>query len=277
MDLDHVTYSTDDGIAVLTLNRPERLNAISAGPGGTREQLIQLLERAEADPAIGCVVLAGAGRAFCGGGDLTGNARRESLAEHRAFLEGADRFHQRIAHSTLPTIAAVHGHCLGAGLLLASSCDLVIAAEGATFGFPEGRLGLVGAASMTAQLGRQWATFLMLTGESIDAHQARQLGLVLTVEADSELLQRACELAQRVARMPRQATLSNRRSIQAAAEASGDAAARHAALDGDTATLLGADRATAPDGRTFREIIDSEGIEGLKRARVAQWDSPWLR
>jgi enoyl-CoA hydratase/carnithine racemase len=277
MLLDEVIYTTNGEVATITLNRPQMLNAISGRPGGTRDQIVYALELAEADAAIGCVVLSGAGRSFCGGGDLTGNARRTTEAEHRAFLEHADRFHRRIMASSLPVIAAVHGHCLGSGLLLAASCDLVIAGAGASFAFPEGRLGLVGSATLTATLGRQWATFLLLTGEAITADRARDLGLVLTVEPDDELQARVQDLASRIARMPREAVLLNRRAILAADDAAGHAAGRAAALDGDVATLLAADRALAPDGRTFRSIIDSEGIDGLKRARAAQWEKPWLR
>lgn len=277
MELDEIAYAAADGIATITLDRPAMLNAISARPGGTRDQIVHAIGLAEVDPAVGCVVLAGNGRSFCGGGDLTGNARRETEAEHRAFLEHADTFHQRITASTVPIVAAVHGHCLGAGVLLAASCDFVVAAEGATFGFPEGRLGLVGAGALTSVIGRQWAKFLMLTGESVTAEQAREIGLVLTVETAAELLPRVYELAKRIARMPRESVLLNRRTIDAAADAAGDTAARAAAIDGDTATLLASVRATAPDGRTFRSIIDAEGMDGMKRARAAQYDTPWLR
>jgi enoyl-CoA hydratase/carnithine racemase len=277
MQLDEITYAVDAGVAAITLDRPAMLNAISGRPGGTRDQIVHAIGLAESDPDVGCIVLAGNGKAFCGGGDLTGNARRHTEAEHRAFLEHADAFHRRITTSAVPVVAAVHGYCLGAGLLLAASCDFVVAGEGATFGFPEGRLGLVGAASLTSRIGRQWATFLMVTGESVTAERASEIGLVLTIEPDDELDERVRELARRISRMPRESVVLNRRTIQAAADAAGDAAARAAALDGDTVTLLASARATAPDGRTFRSIIESEGMDGLKRARAAQYDTPWLR
>jgi enoyl-CoA hydratase/carnithine racemase len=277
MQLDEITYAAADGVAAITLDRPAMLNAISGRPGGTRDQIVHAIGLAENDSDVGCIVLAGNGKAFCGGGDLTGNARRETEAEHRAFLEHADAFHRRITDSTLPVVAAVHGYCLGAGMLLAASCDFVVAGAGATFGFPEGRLGLVGAGALTSRIGRQWAKFLMLTGESITAEQARDIGLVLTIEPDDELHDRVSDLARRIARMPRESVLLNRRTIDAAADAAGDSAARAAALDGDTATLLASARATAPDGRTFRSIIESEGMDGLKQARAAQYDTPWLR
>jgi enoyl-CoA hydratase/carnithine racemase len=276
MQLDEITYQVDGNVAIITLDRPNVLNAISGREGGTRDQILHAVGKAETDTAIGCVVMNGNGRAFCGGGDLTGNARRETLEEHRSFLERANGFHEGLTSSRVPIVAAVHGYCLGAGLLLAAACDLVIAGHSATFGFPEGRLGLIGASVLTPRIGRQWAKFLTLTGESISADRAREIGLVLTVEPDDELQDRVVDLARRIARMPREGVLLNRQSIDAVADAAGDAAARRTAIDSDAATLDAADRATAPDGRTFRSILDAEGIDGLKRARAAQYETNWL-
>jgi enoyl-CoA hydratase/carnithine racemase len=277
MELDEVLYEAAGGVAVITLNRPQMLNAISGRAGGSRDQIAHAIEQAESDPDVACVVLRGAGRSFCGGGDLTGNAKRERPIDDLHFVESAARFHDRVRTSSVPIIAAVHGHCLGAGLLLAASCDLVIAAESARFGFPEGRLGLVGASALVPVIGRQWATFLTLTGESLTASQARDLGIVLTIEPDDQLHARSMDLAARIARMPREGVSLNRRAIGAVADASGEAAGRSAAAAGDALTLSMAAHANAPDGRTFRSIIDAEGMDGLKAARAQQYSEPWLR
>jgi enoyl-CoA hydratase/carnithine racemase len=117
----------------------------------------------------------------------------------------------------------------------------------------------------------------MLTGELLTAHQARDIGLVLAVEPDDDLQPRARDLALRIARMPKDAVLLNRRTIDAVADASGEAAGRVAALAHDTVTASMAAHATAPDGRTFRSIIDTEGMQGMKAARQAQYAEPWLR
>jgi enoyl-CoA hydratase/carnithine racemase len=277
VNLDEIDYrSTGEGVAEIVLNRPETLNAISARPGGTRDQLIHAVGMAEDDPDVGCVVLRGAGRAFSGGGDITGNERRERLEDDERFLRSAAEFHDRLRTSAVPIVASVHGYCLGAGLTLAASCDLIIAGEGAQFGFPEGRIGLAGASAVVPVIGRQWAKFLMITGELLNASQARWLGLVLSVEADDELNARTVDLAARIARMPREAVLLNRRAIDATADAAGDASAREAALGADSLTTNRAAYATAPDGRTFRSIIDTEGMVGLKAARAAQFTEPWL-
>jgi enoyl-CoA hydratase/carnithine racemase len=258
------------------LDRPETRNALSARPGGTRDQIACALGLAEDDPDVGCVVLRGAGPAFSGGGDLTGNIPREQAVDDERFLAAADAFHRRVRASTVPVIAAVHGYCLGAGLVLASSCDLVLAGEGCRFGFPEGRLGMVGVSPLVTVIGRQWAKMLMITGELISAPTAQRIGLVLAVEPDDVLLERAVDLARRVARMPADAVLLNRRCIDAVADASGDEAGRIASHGADTITASMARHATAPDGRTFRSIIAEEGMAGLKAARQEQYTDPWL-
>lgn len=277
MELDEISYDKAGGVAHITLDRPDKLNPISARAGGTRDQILWAIADADADAEIGCVLLSGAGKAFSAGGDLTGNARRETAFEQDAFLAQAEVFHRQVREASLPIIAAVHGICLGAALTLVASCDFVIAAESATFGLPEGRIGLVGAAPLVPMVGRQWAKFLMFSGEQIDARTAKAIGLVLTVEPDDELLDRARHLAGRLARLPREAITLNKKAIDAVAEAGGDAAGRLAGAAADAVTLANSGRATAPDGRTFRDIIDTEGMSGLKAARTAQYDTPWLR
>jgi enoyl-CoA hydratase/carnithine racemase len=277
MELDEITYTKGDGVAEIALDRPQQRNPISSRVGGTRDQLLWALDGAEADPEVGCVLLRGEGVAFSSGGDLTGNKRRETPAEQWEFLEHAELFHQRLRNCSVPMVAAVHGFCLGAAVHLVASCDLVVAAQSAVFGVPEGRIGLIGGAPLVAQVGRQWAKFLTLTGELIDAEQARRIGLVLTVEPDDEMPERARELARRLARLPREAVLLNKRTIDAIADAAGDAAGRIAGAAHDAITLSNTPRATAPDGRTFQDIIAAEGVDGMKRARAAQFDTPWLR
>jgi enoyl-CoA hydratase/carnithine racemase len=277
MELDEISYEKADGVAEITLDRPARLNPISARVGGTRDQILWAVGDAEDDPEVGCVLLKGAGAAFSSGGDLTGNARRDTAYEQNEFLERSEAFHRRIRGAQLPMVAAVHGYCLGAALQLVACCDLVIAAETARFGVPEGRIGLIGASPLVSIVGRQWAKFLVLTGELIDATRAREIGLVLTVEPDGELVERVRDLSRRLARLPREALLLNKRSVDAIADASGDAAGRTAGEARDVITLSNSDRATAPDGRTFRAIIDREGTAGMKAARDAQYTDPWLR
>jgi enoyl-CoA hydratase/carnithine racemase len=277
VELDEIRYEKSNGVASITLDRPNKLNAISARAGGTRDQIIWALSNAESDPDVGSVLLSGAGRGFSSGGDLSGNARRQTAFEHQAFLENAEAFHRRLRDARLPVVVAVHGVCFGAALSMVVACDFVIAAESARFSLPEGRIGLVGATALVPVVGRQWSKFLMLTGEEIGADRAREIGLVLTVEPDDQLMDRARDLAGRLARLPKEAVLLNKRALDAVADAAGDAAGRVAAQAADAVTLANSGRATAPDGRSFREIIDNEGMSGIKDAQAAQYDAAWLR
>jgi enoyl-CoA hydratase/carnithine racemase len=230
-----------------------------------------------ADAAIGCVLVRGEGRCFSAGGDLTGNAPRETVDQHADFLAGTAAFHDRVRSVPVPVVAAVHGHCLGAALDLVACCDLVVAAESARFGLPEGRLGLVGVAPLVPLVGRQWAKFLMFTGEPIDAAGALRIGLCISVETDDQLLDRCRDLCGRIARMPREAIVLTKGTVDAVADAAGDAVGRVAGDEHDLDTLVASPGALAPDGRTFRQILESEGVAGLKSARAAQWQDPWLR
>ena len=276
MELSHLSYEKRDGVAEIAISRPEKRNAISGDEGGTRDQILAALKDAESDSGVGAVLLRGVGQSFSVGGDLTGNQPRETLDEHLAFLERSASFHQRLAASPLPLVAAIQGHCLGAAVSLVAACDLVIAADDVQIGLPEGRIGLVGVTPLVPIVGAQWAKFLMLTGESIGAETARQIGLVLSVEPAAELLERSRELCRRLARMPREASSLNLATIDAVADAVGELR-RQTALAHDAETLVASPRATAPDGRSFREIIAAEGVAGLKAARAAQYDEPWLR
>ena len=223
-----------------------------------------------------CILLRGAGRAFSAGGDLAGNPPRESAADHLRFYDAADELNARLRCSPLPVVAAVHGYCLGAALGLAAGCDIVIAAESTRLGVPEGRLGLPGGARLAPLIGRQWAKFLIFTGELLSAAQARDIGLVTFVLPDAGYLDGSRDLARRLARMPRDAIALNKRAVDAVADASGDAAAFAAAAGYDTVTLTMAPNAQAPDGRTFGEIRREEGVQGLESARAGQYSRSWL-
>lgn len=273
---EHLLYTVRERVAVITLNRPERLNALGMGPGSNREELLAALALADSDDGVGAIVLAAAGRAFCAGGDLSGAAKRESVLDDQLFLEAADRFHASIRRVHKPVIAAVHGSCLGAGLWLIAACDLVVAADDAAFGLVEGRIGLSGAGAVLHLVGPAWAKFLIWTGETIDAWRAERIGLVLLVVPRAALEQESFELARRIGAMPREAVLLNKAAVDAQVEAAGLAAARAAGLPHDTAITVMARLARAPDGRLFRDILRDEGMEGLKRARALQYKESWL-
>lgn len=214
----HVDYRAQDGRAYITLNRPEKKNAMSDAMWA---ELMRCYDRAEGDDDVRVVVLQGAGDDFCAGHDLSevgnqyedggfdqqGGRRRPSqrarLKYDKAYIE---RF-QRIFTSLKPTLALVKGYCLGGGLYLAESCDLVIAADTARLGHPEQKLGLSGAAYFDAweimTLGARKARELLLLAEIWSAEEAKANGLVNKVVPLAQLEESGEAWAERIVRLPR--------------------------------------------------------------------------
>lgn len=185
---DTVLYQVDDQVAVLTLNRPRAHNALNA-------QLIRefggALERAEADPDVRVIVIRGCGdRAFSAGADITEFVPPESLVAERQ-QRVRPKWNDLLVASAKPTVAAIHGYCLGGGLEMALACDIRIATDAATFALPEVHLGIVPGAGGTQRLpqivGLGHALRLILTGERIDAQHALRIGLVSRVVATDAL------------------------------------------------------------------------------------------
>lgn len=207
-----VRYEVDDHVAVLTMNRPEVANAQDTG---LLDQLDAAFDRADADDAVHVVVLAGAGRHFSSGHDLkalVGGAEPDEWRRMRDTPEG--KLHhervmyyercQRIYHFRKPTVAAVNGACVAAGLMLACSCDLIVAADDATFQNPVLRMTGAGVELLVEpwELGIRKAKEFLWTGEKLDAQEAWRLGMVNRVVPAAELRERTLELAHRVALVP---------------------------------------------------------------------------
>ncbi|KID31838.1 enoyl-CoA hydratase/carnithine racemase [Prauserella sp. Am3] len=204
-----VELETADGVAVVRLNRPERLNAVAPQ---LVDDLLRALDDVAASDDARVVVLTGAGRAFCAGHDLK---EPTPDGDSRARLERLQDVTRRLRNLRQPVIAAVHGYAIGAGAEFALGCDLVVAADDAVFAFPEAGLGLsvTGAASRLLPLlvGPLKAKELMLLGERVDAARAADLGLVNEVVPRQELTRRAGELAAALAaKPPRSVALAKR-------------------------------------------------------------------
>src|SRR5262245_24883004 len=211
-----------DGVAVLTLNRPGRLNAMS---GAMMDRLMEALPRLADDGAVGAVVLTGAGRAFCAGGDvkamaagieMTGVTLEERAQGLRARMEVSRWLHEM----PKPTIAMVRGAAAGAGLSLALACDLRIAGDSARFGTAFARVGYSGdfggSFFLTRLVGTAKARELYYTADLLDAHQALGLGLVNRVIPDARLEEETLNLAERLAAGPRIAYRYMKRNLNAA-------------------------------------------------------------
>lgn len=191
---DRVLYSVENAIARITLNRPEKRNALDPQ---TLEELPQALARAEEEAAVKVVALAGAGKDFCAGLDLTTlrQAAEPAVFEKMQDAERLVRLFLQMRRMTKPIVALVRGRALGGGCGLATACDIVLAAESAEFGYPEIRIGFVPAivsVLLRRSVGEKKAAELMLSGRRITAVEAERLGLVTFVFPDAAFEQK-CE------------------------------------------------------------------------------------
>jgi enoyl-CoA hydratase/carnithine racemase len=207
-----------DGVATITLNRPDAINAIN---DAVRSQLPAALRQADADPAVRVIVLRGAGeRGFCVGADLREKRAPQTPAQARTLPPRAAWF-DAFDEVAKPTIAAVHGFCLGGGFEIALACDLRVAAADAIFGLPEIGLGLLpgggGTQRLPRLLGLGSALHLLLTGERFDAREAWRLGLVARLADDaSSLPAEAQKLAASIAAKPPLAARFTKEAVRAA-------------------------------------------------------------
>jgi enoyl-CoA hydratase len=192
---DVVVYAERDGIAWITLNRPDKLNALNRE---VFEQLGRALEALEASSSSAVGILHGAGRAFAAGADIEDYVDI-SVEEYRSFMDLGRAPTDMIGRLSKPVIAAVQGFALGGGFELVLACDLVVAAENARFGLPEPKLGLAPGGGGTQRLprlvGRTRALELLLSGRFLTAQEAYEWGIVNRVVPKDELLGAAAELA----------------------------------------------------------------------------------
>ena len=200
-------YEVKDGIATLTLNRPERLNAL----GDTlREDLLDGVTRAAQDAEVRVIVLTGAGKGFCSGGDVKAMSERKESGSGRPVMEkvapGRDRTVQALRDAPKPVIAAVNGAAAGAGFNLALCCDIRLASTAAKFSQAFVKRGLHpdwgGTYFLPRVVGTAKACELIFTGAIIDADEALELGIVSAVHAPEELMPAALALARKIADGP---------------------------------------------------------------------------
>ncbi|MEQ8349671.1 MAG: enoyl-CoA hydratase/isomerase family protein [Sneathiellaceae bacterium] len=209
-----------DGVRHLTMNRPDKLNALDFA---LTEALVAAFEAADADRNVRAVVLTGAGRGFCAGADTTEfkdlTPANQDLVERRAALTG--RLHAVVPQMRMPVIALVNGFAMGGGAGLALACDHVLAADNAVFGYPEVRHGIVAAivmASLVRQVGRKIAFDLVATGRRIDAAEAARLGLVNRVVPAASLAGEGAAVAATMAGHAPQAMEATKKLLQAVAD-----------------------------------------------------------
>jgi 2-(1,2-epoxy-1,2-dihydrophenyl)acetyl-CoA isomerase len=255
-----VTHTTAGGVAYVTLNRPEALNAITPAQ---RDRLTTLLGEASADPSVRAVVLTGTGRGFCAGADLRGSGPTEERVAGdvaRVIRLGAQRLIAAVLDCEKPVIAAVNGTAAGLGAHLALACDLVLAAESAKFIEVFVRRGLVpdggGAYLLPRLIGPQRAKELMFFGDAVTAADAERLGLVNRVVPDEELGKTARDWAERLATGPTRALALTKQLV-------------NASLDSDRATAFAAEAAAQEINMTTEDA--REGVASFVERRSPEY------
>jgi len=220
-----VETSLDGHVALCRLNRPEARNALSPE---MMAELAGAVERFNEDPEARCIVIAGSDEVFAAGADIATLAAREF---HDAVFHPSSTFWRRLAECRTPLVAAVSGWALGGGCELALCCDMIVASETAVFGQPEITLGIIpgggGTQRLARAIGKQRAMELILTGRRFDAAEAERMGIANEVTKKDEWLERAMELAQRIAGRPPIATRLAKQAVLAAEEAGLSAGLEH--------------------------------------------------
>ena len=268
-----IDYSTRGALAFITLNRPERLNAIGAGmTAGLRDAVA----RANGEGDVRVIILRGAGRAFCAGYDLQGAPQAEADAQERAggwdpvadyaFMSENVRCFMSLWESRKPVIAQVHGWCVGGGTDMALCSDLIFMADDARIGYPPARIWGTPTTNMWVyRLGLENAKRIMLTGESLDGPEAVRLGLASRSVPADRLQDEVETFAEKLATTPANQLAMNKLLVNQAYENMGlrttqtlgtffDGIARH-----------------TPEGLAWRELAMKEGFKEAVRQR----DEPW--
>nr|WSZ16469.1 enoyl-CoA hydratase-related protein [Streptomyces canus] len=260
MPVSEVRHIVDGQVSYITLNRPEVLNALTPGQ---RDLVVELLDRASADPDVRAVVLTGTGRGFCAGADLrgaSGAGERVAGDVARTLRLGAQSLIAAVLDCEKPVIAAVNGTAAGLGAHLAFACDLVLAAESAKFVEVFVRRGLVpdggGAYLLPRLIGPRRAKELMFFGEALTAREAERLGLVNRVLEDEELTKTAREWAERLAAGPTRALALTKQLV-------------NASLDTDRATAFAAEAAAQEINMTTQDA--QEGVASFVERRSPEY------
>src|SRR6478672_1428665 len=218
MSTENILVETKGRVGIIRFNRPQALNALNAA---LVAELIAAIDKLEADPNIGCLLLTGSEKAFAAGADIKEMANK---TYHDVNLEDFGGDKDRIARCRKPVVAAVAGFALGGGCEFAMQCDLIIAADNARFGQPEIKLGVIpgygGTQRLTHAIGKAKAMDMILTGRMMDAAEAERAGLVARVVPAASLMDEAMKVAETIASMSLPSVLSAKEAVNRAFETS---------------------------------------------------------
>jgi enoyl-CoA hydratase len=267
---DIVLYEVDEKVGIITLNRPDKLNAISRE---LQYAVTEVFAMAEADPATCVVLLRANGRSFCAGYDIGAKEPgaddwRTDPTKAHAHLHPQLEFEMTPWLMRKPVIASVQGHVLGGGCELVMLCDLTIAADNATFGEPEVRFSAVGPAIvMPMIIGYKRARELLYFGDQIDARTALDFGMINRVVPLAELPSASLKYAKRLSLISPEALYATKRAVNRVGDAAGFRTALYAGLE-----VVSPLYATTTElGARFREIAATDGVPAAVRWRSAQF------
>jgi enoyl-CoA hydratase len=260
-----IAFHIDGPIADITLNRPDKLNAISAG---MVSELHRALDEAEGDPLVRVITLQGAGRSFCSGFDLSEMQPAASDADTLAVLKADFDIIMRFWNSPKPTLAAVHGYALGGGFELAMACDMTIAAEGAFFGEPEPKFGSGIVALLLPWLtGPKQAKEMLLFGnDRVSAQRAYEMGLINSLVKPEALSDALRSTAGRCAMLDAEAVRLTKIAVNRSYSRMGFDDALKEALEIDA--LI--ETTESEESRTFKDILDKQGVKAAIAWREAR-------
>ncbi len=273
MQYETIDCARDGSVLLLTLNRPEQMNAISEE---LETELHDALGNAEKDDAVRAIVLTGAGKAFSAGYDIVDDQPKEDPVRTRDVVRRwwnvntpTASKHLALMRLAKPVIAAVNGWCLGGGMWYALCCDITIASDRAVFGQPEVRE-IQGSTFLLAALaGWKHAHRYALTGDHFDAREAERIGIVNEVVPHEELLERAMALAQRIALLPPDSVRMNKLITTLGMEAMG---LRVALETGGILSVITQAYGDAPELDELNRVRQTEGLAASLRLR----DTPFL-
>ena len=273
---DNLLYEVANGSARITLNRPDKRNALS---WQLQRELCEALWEADEDRNVHGVVIRGAGKSFCAGYDLSGDpygmpkreGRKAEKGRYRGYrsfeddawqLEREQRFRMAIFDMHKPVLAQVHGYCLAGGTDIAMLCDMIICAEDATFGFPPARdLGALPNNMWLYNLGPQWAKRLTLLGDTITGAEAAQLGLAMKAVPIEHLENEVEGLLERMAKIDIDLLSANKRIVNLGLELMGARTLQRLAAEND------ARGHQTPSGALFRKAAAEKGLKEAIRER----------
>lgn len=269
MSYEFLEFERIGRVGRITLDRPEKLNALSPG---LQAEIVEAAKEAEADPDVHALLIRGRGRAFSAGYDITPTQERGAERAERTIRSDINRMEDMVArwntlwNLRIPTIAQVHGYCVAGGTDLALHCDMIVVAEDAKIGFtPVRAMGTPPTHMWIYSVGPQWAKRMLLTGDLIDGAKACQIGWAVDAVPAKELDDTGLKLATRMSHIGKDLLTANKYIVNKAVELMGRTLLQQIALEHDAMAHL------APEALEFSRISQEQGL----RAALDWRDGPF--